>query len=229
MRSPKRLLLKLSGEAFAGEEGAFSSKALTYISDQIVSLSKVEVGIVVGGGNIIRGARSPFFDRVDADCLGMLATVLNGLALSAYLEGKGKETVVQSAVQTEYTDPINHRKARKALSEGKIVIFVGGTGNPLVTTDMAAAVRAAAIGADLVAKGSNVDGVFSSDPAKESGSKLLEELSYEQFLTARYGVMDQVAVEVCRENNLPIIVFNFSDSEALKRITGGARVGTIIH
>lgn len=229
MRSPKRLLLKLSGEAFAGEKGAFSSKALTYISDQIASLSRVQVGIVVGGGNIIRGAQSAFLGRVDADSLGMLATVLNGLALSAYLEEKGRETVVQSAVQTEYTDPIYHRKARKALGEGKIVIFVGGTGNPLVTTDTAAALRAAAIGADLVLKGSNVTGVFSSDPSKESTSQLFEELSYDQFLTARYRVMDQVAVEICRENNLPIVVFNFSDPQALVRITRGERVGTIIH
>ncbi len=229
MIPPKRLLLKLSGEAFAGEEGAFSSKALSYISDQIVCLSGLEVGIVVGGGNIIRGARSPFLDRVDADSLGMLATVLNGLALSAYLEGNGKETLVQSSVQTEYTDPIYPRKARKALSEGKAVIFVGGTGNPLVTTDTAAAVRAAAIGADLVAKGSNVAGVFSSDPAKESNSQLIEELTYEQFLAARYNVMDQVAVEICRENRLPIIVFSFSDPDALKKISRGERVGTLIH
>jgi uridylate kinase len=227
--SPKRLLLKLSGEAFAGKEGAFSPQALNYITDQITSLSGVELGIVVGGGNIIRGARSPLLDRVDADSLGMLATIMNGFALSTYLEEKGKETVIQSAVETELTDPIYPRKARKALGEGKIVIFVGGTGNPLVTTDTAAAVRAAAIRADLLAKGSNVAGVFTSDPAKRSESQLIEELSYDEFLAARYNVMDQVAVEICRENQLPIMVFNLSDPDALKSISQGKQVGTLIH
>ncbi len=229
MTSPSRLLLKLSGEAFAGEEGAFSPKALRRIAQQIASLSDVQIGIVVGGGNIIRGARSPWLDRVDADSLGMLATVLNGFALSTYLEGSGKETIVQSAVATELTEPISPRKARKALLEGKIVIFAGGTGNPLVTTDTAAAVRAAAIGADLVAKGSNVKGVFSADPAKDKDSHLIEELTYDEFLAARYGVMDQVAVEICRENKLPIVVFDLSDPDALGMICRGERVGTLIH
>jgi uridylate kinase len=229
MKPPARLLLKLSGEAFAGEEGAFSPQSLRSITDRIVALTGVEIGIVIGGGNIIRGSRSPWLDRIDADSLGMLATVLNGLALAAYLERAGRDTLVQSAITTELTDPVSPLKARKALAEGRIVIFAGGTGNPLVTTDTAAAVRAVSIGADLLAKGSNVAGVFDSDPATETASRLIEELSYDSFLAARYGVMDQVAVEICRENAIPIIVFDFSDSDALVRITTGKKVGTLIH
>ncbi len=229
MKSPARLLLKLSGEAFTGEGGAFSPQALRRITEQIVSLTGVEIGIVIGGGNIIRGSRSPWLDRIDADSLGMLATVLNGLALAAYLEKAGRDTIVQSAITTELTDPISPRKARKALAEGKIVIFAGGTGNPLVTTDTAAAVRAVTIEADLLAKGSNVAGVFDKDPSKGAASRIIDELSYDSFLAARYGVMDQVAVEICRENAIPIIVFGFSESGALRKIAQGKRVGTLIH
>jgi uridylate kinase len=229
MNAPSRLLLKLSGEAFKGEEGAFSPTSLRRITGEIAALDSTELGIVIGGGNIIRGARSPWLDRIEADTLGMLATVLNGLALRSYLERAGREAIVQSAISTELTEPISPRKARRAMGNGQVVIFAGGTGNPLVTTDTAAALRAVSIGADLLAKGSNVAGVFTEDPAAGKESQLLEELSFAEFLVHRYGVMDLIAVEVCRENTLPIVVFDLRREGALQAIAEGKRIGTIIH
>ena len=229
MNAPKRLLLKLSGEAFQGEEGTFSPTALQRIVGEIVALGDIELGIVVGGGNIIRGARSPWLDRIEADNLGMLATVLNGLALRSYLEGAGREAIVQSAVSTELTEPISPRKARRALTNGEVVIFTGGTGNPLVTTDTAAALRAVSIKADLLAKGSNVTGVFTEDPATGNAPLLLDEVSFDDFLAHRYGVIDIVAVEICREHALPIVVFDLGEEGALQKIAQGKKIGTLIH
>lgn len=229
MNIPSRLLLKLSGEAFKGEEGVFSPTSLHRIAEEIASLANTELGIVIGGGNIIRGAKSPWLDRIEADTLGMLATVLNGLALRSYLEGIGRETIVQSAISTELTEPVSPRKARRAMENGQVVIFAGGTGNPLVTTDTAAALRAVAIEADLLAKGSNVAGVFTEDPTTGKEPRLLEELSFEEFLASRYEVMDLIAVEVCRENDLPIVVFDLGKSGALAALAAGERVGTLIH
>jgi len=227
--APSRLLLKLSGEALKGQEGPLSPTSLRYITDEIVSLADTELAIVVGGGNYIRGARSQWLDRVEADTLGMLATVINGLALRAYLEKAGREVVIQSAIATELTDPISPRGARAAMASGAIVIFAGGTGSPLVTTDTAAAFRAAAIGADLLAKGSNVAGVFTEDPDIQKGAQLLQELSFDTFINRRYGVMDIVAVEICREHNLPIVVFDLGESGNLAALAAGRRVGTWIH
>jgi len=229
MNIPSRLLLKLSGEAFKGEEGAFSPTSLHRIAEEIASLTNTELGIVIGGGNIIRGAKSSWLDRIEADTLGMLATVLNGLALRSYLEEIGRETIVQSAISTELTEPVSPRKARRAMENGQVVIFAGGTGNPLVTTDTAAALRAVAIEADLLAKGSNVAGVFTEDPATGKEPRLLEELSFQEFLASRYEVMDLIAVEVCRENDLPIVVFDLGESGALAALAAGERVGTLIH
>ncbi|MCK4393911.1 UMP kinase, partial [Candidatus Bipolaricaulota bacterium] len=192
-------------------------------------LANTELGIVIGGGNIIRGAKSPWLDRIEADTLGMLATVLNGLALRSYLEGIGRETIVQSAISTELTEPVSPRKARRAMENGQVVIFAGGTGNPLVTTDTAAALRAVAIEADLLAKGSNVAGVFTGDPATGKEPRLLEELSFQEFLASHYEVMDLIAVEVCRENDLPIVVFDLGKSGVLAALASGERVGTLIH
>jgi len=229
VNAPKRLLLKLSGEAFQGEEGTFSPTSLQRIVGEIVALGDIELGIVVGGGNIIRGARSPWLDRIEADNLGMLATVLNGLALRSYLEGAGREAIVQSAVSTELTEPISQRKARRALTNGEVVIFTGGTGNPLVTTDTAAALRAVSIKADLLAKGSNVTGVFTEDPATGNAPLLLDEVSFDDFLAHRYGVIDIVAVEICRGHALPIVVFDLGEEGALQKIAQGKKIGTLIH
>ena len=224
--SPSRVLLKLSGESFKGPEGAFSPEALSRISSEIAPLVSTQIAIVVGGGNVIRGARSPWLDRIEADSLGMLATVLNALALRCYIESSGRTALVQSAIETELTEPISRRAARDALREGTVVLFAGGTGSPLVTTDTAAAIRAVEIEADLLAKGSNVSGVYSADPLEDEGALLIENLTYDEYLEHRYGVMDQVAVEICREHGIPMEVFDLNTPGVVSRIAAGERVGT---
>ena len=226
--SPRRLLLKLSGEALMGDEGPFSPDEIERLV-RVLSAVDAELGIVVGGGNILRGARGGWLDRIDADEVGMLATVLNGLVLRDYLEKSGREAIVQSAVATGFTAPVDPRKARKALEEGAIVIFAGGTGNPLVTTDTAAAIRAVSIRADLLVKASNVPGVFTADPRTRADARLIPELSYDEFLENRYGVMDLAAVAICKEHRVPIAVFDFSEEDALARLCRGEQVGTLIH
>jgi uridylate kinase len=228
MRRPSRVLLKLSGEAFTGAEGAFSSAALARIADEVSPLMSVELAIVVGGGNVIRGARAEWLDRVEADTLGMLATVLNALALRSFLERARRTVVVQSAIDTELTDPISPRAARAALCGGAIVLFAGGTGSPLVTTDTAAALRAVSIRADLLAKASNVAGVYSGDPTVDKTAQLLRDVSFDDYLAKRYQVMDQIAVEICREHALPIEVFDFRQTGALASLVAGDRAGTRI-
>jgi len=228
MASPRRILLKLSGEAFKGPEGAFSPAALDRIAGKIAPLS-LELGIVLGAGNIVRGGRSALRDRIEADSIGMLATVLNALALRMYLEAAGRDVFIQSAVSTEMTDPISPRDARRALDQGVIVLFAGGTGSPLVTTDTAAALRAVSIGADLFAKASNVDGIYDRDPVADPAARRLPDVTFDEFLAARYGVMDQIAVEICREHALPIEIFDFAADDALAALAAGRRVGTRIH
>ncbi len=228
-RRPARVLLKLSGEAFKGADGPFSPDALTRISTALASLASTQFAVVVGGGNVIRGARSPWLDRIEADTLGMLATVLNALALRSYLESHGRAVQVQSAIDTELTESVSPRAARRALDRGEIVVFAGGTGSPLVTTDTAAAVRAVSIGADLLAKGSNVAGVYNVDPSQDDGAQQIGELTFDAYLENRYGVMDQVAVEICREHDLPIEVFDLARPDALSALASGERIGTRIH
>jgi uridylate kinase len=227
--SPARILLKLSGEAFKGAEGAFSPEALQRIAGEIAPLASTEIAIVVGGGNLIRGARSSWLGRVEADTLGMLATVLNALALRSYLETHGRTVMIQSAIDTELTEPVSPRVADRALRDGAIVLFAGGTGSPFVTTDTAAAIRGVSIGANLLAKGSNVAGVYSADPSQDKRARLIEDLTFDEYLASRYGVMDQVAIEICREHGLPIEVFDLDAADALASIAAGARVGTRIH
>jgi uridylate kinase len=229
MTAPSRLLLKLSGEAFKHERSILSATSLDYIVSELTSLVGVELAVVIGGGNIIRGARSSLLARIDVDWLGMLATIINALALRTCLEEKGRETIVQSAVGTELTECVDLRKARRAMAAGQIVIFAGGTGNPLVTTDTAAALRAAAINADLLAKATNVAGVYTGDPRVDPDARLLDELSYDAFLSERYAVMDTIAVEICREHNLPVVVFDWHNPGSLAALADGKRVGTLIH
>ena len=226
--APRRLLLKLSGEAFQGKAGPLSAESVSKIARDVASLSEIELGIVVGGGNILRGGRNPWLDRVEADNLGMLSTVLNGLALRAAFEAAGREAIVQSALATELTDPVSARTARAALANGAIVIFAGGTGNPFVTTDTAAAIRAASIRAELLAKGSNVAGVYSEDPRTGRAPTLLPRLTYDEYLSARYGVMDLAAVEICRGEKIRIVVFDHTKPGALAALAAGTRVGTLI-
>jgi len=228
MKKPSRILLKLSGEAFGGAEGAFSPEGLARIAGEISGISRAEIAIVVGGGNIIRGGRSGWLDRVEADTLGMLATVLNAIALRSYLEREGRKVVIQSAIDTEFTEPISPRRARAALTDGGIVLFAGGTGSPFVTTDTAAALRGVSVGADLLAKGSDIAGVYTADPDIDPTAELLSEITYDDYLRHRYRAMDQVAVEICREYSLPIEVFDLRKPGALARIAKGERVGTRI-
>ncbi len=224
---PTRILLKLSGEALKGEDSPFSPISLHRICESIASVP-VQWAIVVGAGNLIRGARSPWLDRVEADTMGMLATVLNALALRSCLVSLGKNVLIQSAVDTQMTLPVSPREAQAALADGTIVIFSGGTGSPLVTTDTAAAIRAVSIKANLLIKGSNVAGVYDGDPSQDSSATLIHELTYDEFLANRYGVMDQVAVEICRQHSMPIEVFDLSQVDALATIANGSKVGTRI-
>ncbi len=225
---PFRILLKLSGEAFGETGGGFSQERLARIASEISGLSQTEIAIVVGGGNIIRGGKSGWLDRVEADTLGMLATIINAIALRSYLEREGRKVIVQSAIDTEFTSRISPREARSALHDGAIVLFAGGTGSPFVTTDTAAALRAASIDADLLAKGSDIAGVYTADPDLDPEAELLSEITYDDYLEHRYLAMDQVAVEICRENSIPIEVFDFRVPGALARLAAGERVGTRI-
>jgi len=227
VEKPTRILLKLSGEALKGENSPFSPISLQRICESIASVP-IQWAIVVGAGNLIRGARSPWLDRVEADTMGMLATVLNALAVQSYLVSLGKNVLIQSAIDTQLTQSVSPRQAQAALADGTIVIFAGGTGSPLVTTDTAAAIRAVSIEADLLIKGSNVNGVYDGDPSQDSTATLIGELTYDDFLAERYGVMDQVAVEICREHKMPIEVFNLEQPHALASIADGKKVGTRI-
>ncbi len=226
--NPSRILFKLSGEALKGENSPFSPSSLRDICEAIVA-APVQWAIVVGAGNLIRGAKSPWLGRVEADTMGMLATVLNALALQSCLVSLGKDVQIQSAIDTQLTETLSPDRARAALQGGSIVLFAGGTGSPLVTTDTAAAIRAISVEADLLIKGSNVAGVYDRDPSQESSAKLIRSLSYDDYLSHRYRVMDQVAVEICREHAMPIEVFDLSTPNALASIAAGSQVGTRIH
>ena len=233
MPGPKyrRILFKLSGEAFTGKGLTFDPQALEYLLDQLIKLheTSVQTALVVGGGNVIRGAEAlPGLDRVTADQMGMLATAINGLALQSLLKERGIEALVQSAVPTPFTPPLDRGAALRALEERKMVIYVGGTGNPFVTTDTAAALHACELSADILLKATKVDGVYTADPERDPQAKRLERISHEEFIARRLEVMDLAAVEICRKNNLPILVFNFFREGELERALAGEPVGTLI-
>ena len=229
MRSPVgRLLLKLSGESIRGEAGVIAPTSLKYLAKEIRSVGEIAIAIVIGGGNIIRGARSEWVSRTEADTMGMLATVLNAIALRPYIEAEGRDVMIQSAVYTGFTEPVAPRKATAAMDNGTVVLFAGGTGNPLVTTDTAAAIRAVTIGSDMVAKASNVSGVYTEDPKSGRDVRLLKEVTFDEFLVNRYRVIDQVAVELCREHDLPITVFDVGEPGNLSALVRGEEVGTYI-
>ena len=225
-----RVLLKLSGEALGGEQG-FGRDAETFqkLAEQISRArkqSKTQIAIVVGGGNIIRGSDFKGMDRVVADQIGMLATVQNAMALAEALEERGLSTIIQSAVQVAYARPINPKKARAYLDRGYVVIFAGGTGNPFVTTDTAAAVRAREIHADILLKATNVEGVFTADPKKDKSAKLLKHVSYDEAYARGLEVMDLAALALCKEHSLPVIVFDLYKPKNLEKAVAGEPVGT---
>jgi len=228
----KRILLKLSGEAF-GNKG-IEQKALEKLAAQIARIRArgVEVAVVVGGGNILRGeewqGRGPKLDRVVADQMGMLATIINALALQDALERYGVKTSLQSAVAVSFAEPLDQRRAKQALNNGEVVIFAGGTGNPFVTTDTAAALRASEIKADLLLKATNVDGVYTGDPKRDKSAKKLKRVSYEKVIQKRLEVMDIAAVDICRQNRIPIVVFDLFKPGNLERAIAGEEVGTLV-
>src|SRR5689334_20618321 len=235
MAAHKRILLKLSGEALAGAASfgidADRVKALgREIAD--VAASGIQVGVVVGGGNIFRGvalaARN--MDRVTGDHMGMLATVINSLALSDALEQMGIATRVMSAIQmNQVAEPYIRRRAIRHLEKGRIVIFAGGTSNPYFSTDTAATLRALEIKAQVIAKATRVDGVYDKDPLKFPGAVMYPEVSYQEVLAKGLGVMDASAIAMCRDNQLPVLVFNLNTSGNIMRMSMGERIGTLIH
>lgn len=231
----KRIVLKLSGEALQGKLGyGIDSKAVNSVAGQIKEIRKlgVEVAIVIGGGNIYRGipaSNRQGIDRSTADYMGMLATVINSMALQDVLERMGVFTRVQTAIQMQQiAEPYIRRRAIRHLEKGRVIIFAGGTGNPYFTTDTTAALRAMEIGAEVILKATKVDGVYSSDPNINKGAKKFKKLSYIEVLKKGLKVMDATAVSLCMDNKLPIIVFNLLRSGNIKRVVLGEEIGTIV-
>jgi uridylate kinase len=230
----KRVLVKLSGEALAGsQKSGISPEAIKFITEEIGQTAGlgIEMALVVGGGNIFRGisASEQGMDRANADYMGMLATVINALALQNYLERAGHVTRVQTAFEMRaVAEPYIRRRAIRHLEKKRIVIFAGGTGNPYFTTDTAAALRAMEIGADVIIKATKVDGVYDKDPVRFSDAKKFEEISYIQALNLGLGVMDSTALSLCMDNDLPIIVFNLLVPGNLAKVVSGQKIGTAV-
>ena len=230
----KRILLKLSGESLLGKQSfGIDPDVANFIAEEIKAVSdlKVQIGIVVGGGNIFRGleAGSKGIDRTSADYMGMLATVINSLALQSALEAHGIPTRVQSAIEMqEIAEPFIQRRAIRHLEKGRIVIFAGGTGNPYFTTDTAASLRAMEIKADVIMKATKVDGVYDSDPIKNKSAKMFKNISYIDVLTKNLKVMDATAISLCRDNLLPIIVFNLQKKGNIRDVICGKKIGTYV-
>jgi uridylate kinase len=230
-----RVLLKLSGEAFAEPQHGFGidPRVVSSIARQIAEAKDLgtQLAVVIGGGNIIRGlsASAQGTDRTTADYMGMLATVINALAMQDALEKEAVQTRVQTAIwMQELAEPYIRRRAMRHLEKGRVVIFAGGTGNPYFSTDTTAALRALEIGADAILKGTRVDGVYDSDPEVDPEAKLFSSLSYIEVLNRGLKVMDSTAVSLCMDNGLPIIVFNLRAGN-LMRILSGEEVGTLVH
>jgi len=229
-----RVLLKLSGEALAGERGVgFDFDILDSLAEDVKSVADmgVHIGVVIGGGNIVRGATlsQMGMDRVGADYMGMLGTVINALAMQDVLERKGVETRVMTAIRMEeVAEPYIRRRALRHFEKGITVIFAGGTGNPYFSTDTAAALRAIQMKADVIIKATSVDGVYDADPKKDKKAKKFEEITYRDVILQRLGVMDQTAITLCDENKLPLIVLNIQQEGAIARAIRGERVGTLV-
>jgi uridylate kinase len=230
----KRILLKLSGEALMGErQYGIDPVRLSEYADEIKQVvdKEIEVAIVIGGGNIFRGlaGASNGMDRVQGDHMGMLATVINGLALQSALEEKGIQTRLQSAIQiNEVAEPFIRRRAMRHLEKGRVVIFGGGTGNPYFTTDSAAVLRAIEIEADVILKGTRVDGIYTSDPEKDKTATKFDTISFKDVLTKGLKVMDTTAFTLSQENELPIVVFDMNKKGNLLRLVSGENIGTIV-
>ena len=230
----RRILLKISGEILAGEQAyGIQPAVLDSIADEIGSVASlgVEVAIVIGGGNIFRGiaASANGMERASADYMGMLATMLNALALQNALERKGITTRVQSAIEMrQLAEGYIRRRAIRHLEKKRVVIFAGGTGNPYFSTDTAAALRAMEIGAQVIMKGTKVDGIYEDDPVTHPKAQMFAELPFLSILNKNLKVMDSTAITLCMDNNLPLIVFNLKESGNLLRIVQGDKIGTLV-
>ena len=232
-KSPyKRVMLKVSGEALSGKNGfGFDFDTVGRIAREVKSLidSGVEVGLVVGGGNIWRGRSGEGMDRTTADHMGMLATCINALALQDALEGIGVLTRVQTAIEMkEIAEPFIRRRAVRHLEKGRVVIFGAGSGNPYFSTDTAAALRAAEIEADVILLAKNVDGVYDKDPNKFADAKKYDKLTYMDVLEQGLQVMDSTATTLCMDNNIPILVFGIEEDGNVKRAISGEKIGTLV-
>jgi uridylate kinase len=231
----KRILLKLSGESLMGnKQFGIDNKVLSQYAREIKSIvdKKVQLAIVIGGGNIFRGlqAAEGGMDRVQGDYMGMLATVINSMALQSALETMGIQTRLQSAIKMEaICEPFIRRRAVRHLEKGRVVIFGAGTGNPYFTTDTAASLRAIEIEADVILKGTRVDGVYTADPEKDKKAKKFDVISFEEVFQRDLKVMDMTAFTLCQENNLPIIVFDMNRKGNLLKLVSGQKVGTLVN
>ncbi len=231
----RRILLKLGGESLAAEDGGFGidQGALQNIASEIHEARDVgvEIAIVIGGGNIFRGitASNLGMERATADYMGMLATVINALALQHALEARGISTRVQTAIEIhQLAEPYVRRRAIRHLEKGRIIIFAGGTGNPYFTTDTAASLRAMEIGADVIFKATKVDGIYSSDPLVDADATKFSELSYLEVLQKGLKVMDSTSVSLCMDNKLPMVIFNVRQKSSIKRVLLGEKIGTTV-
>ena len=230
----KRILFKISGEALAGDKGfGIDTDTIAFISNEIKKITEigVQVAIVVGAGNIFRGMKgtSKGMDRASADYMGMIATVINSLAMQDSLEKLGVITRVSSAIEMkEVAEPYIRRRVIRHLEKGRVVIFAAGTGNPFFTTDTAAALRGIEIGADLILKGTNVDGVYDKDPKTNTDARKFDEISYEEVFERDLKVMDMTAITLCKENSRKIIVFDLHKEDNLLKIVTGEKIGTLI-
>ena len=229
-----RVLLKLSGEALAGDQGfGISPPVVARLTDEVKQVHDlgVALGLVIGGGNIVRGteASQQGIDRVSADYMGMLATVINALALQDLLERKGVDTRVLSAIRMEaLAEPYIRRRALRHLEKGRLVIFAGGTGNPYFSTDTAAVLRGVEMHADVIMKATKVEGVYTADPHKDANATFLPRVSYMEALTRELGIMDAAAISLCKENSLPIIVLNMNRPGTITAALRGEAVGTLV-
>ena len=230
----KRVLLKLSGESLMGDQSfGISADVLRHYATLIKEVQEagVEVAVVIGGGNIFRGlqAKSSGIERVQGDYMGMMATVINGMALQSALEQQGVFTRLITAIKMEQiAEPYIRRRAIRHVEKGRVVIFSAGTGSPYFTTDSAAALRANEINADVILKGTRVDGIYSADPEKDPTAEKFDKLSFAKVISAGYSVMDMTAFTMCKENNLPIVVFDINQRDNLMRIIRGEAIGTLV-
>ncbi|HME45861.1 MAG TPA: UMP kinase [Syntrophorhabdales bacterium] len=234
MAAYDRILLKLSGEALMGEERyGIDPKMMKHIAFQVKNVKDlgVTIAIVVGGGNIYRGIRAEEqgLDRATGDYMGMIATVMNAVALQDCLETLGLDTRVQTAIQmAQVAEPYIRRRAIRHLEKGRVVIFAGGTGNPYFTTDTTAALRAMEIGAEVILKATKVEGVYDKDPERFPDASFFSEITYLEVLNRKLRVMDATAISLCMENKLPIIVFNLKEQGNMKKVVMGERIGTVV-